>query len=164
MRGYLLDTNILAYWFNGRRPEHAKTVERLNLLDADTPLRISTVSLGEIEYGHRCVSGTDTVIQVAFKQFIWERFPDALDIRRTTSIYYGQIRAKLFSKFGPKKSKRPCQLIDPATATTLGIQENDLWIAAQAAEYNIVLVTHDRGMRRIQEVASDLLDFEDWAT
>jgi predicted nucleic acid-binding protein len=53
-------------------------------------------------------------------------------------------------------------LVDPLTAKCLGIQENDLWIAAQAYESNLVLVTHDK-MDRLREVASDLLAFEDWA-
>lgn len=87
-----------------------------------------------------------------------------LDIRKTTAIYYGQLRAKLFDKFAPKgkrKGLRPEQPVDPLTAAKVGIQENDLWIAAQAMEHNLVLATHDR-ITRIREVAPDLLEIEDW--
>ena len=118
-----------------------------------------------MEYGHRCVSDTDTAIQVAFKDFVGKRLPDVLHIQRSTSIPYGQIRATLFKKFAPKNRRnglRPCQLVDPVTATSLGIQENDLWIAAQAVEFNLVLVTHDRTIH-LKEVAADFLEFEDWA-
>jgi len=41
------------------------------------------------------------------------------------------------------------------SAEELGIQENDLWIAAQAIQYNLVLITEDH-MRRLQEVSTDL--------
>jgi tRNA(fMet)-specific endonuclease VapC len=156
---------MLAYCFDDKRPEHDKVVEHMCALDPSAPLRISAMSLGEIEYGHRCVSGADTDVQKAFKYFVNARFPGVLSIQRSTSTYYGQIRARLFKRFAPrngKKNLRPCQLVDPVTATVLGIQENDVWIAAQAIEFNLVLVTHDQ-MSRLREVASDLLVFEDWA-
>ena len=88
-----------------------------------------------------------------------------LRVDRNTSHYYGLLRASLFEKFAPKSDRnglRPCQLVDPVSATELGIQENDLWIAAQAIEFNLVLVTHDR-IHRLKEVAPDELEFEDWA-
>ena len=166
VQGYLLDTNILSYWFNEATSEHQNVVRHLAMLDANAPLRISAISLGEMEYGHRCESDTDTTIQTAFKDFVNKRLPDVLRIQRSTSLHYGQIRANLFEKYAPKskrKGLRPCQLVDPITATSLGIQENDLWIAAQAIEHNLVLVTHDR-TTHIKAVVANLLEFEDWAT
>jgi len=165
VHGYLLDTNMLDYWFDDKRPEHEHIIGHVNALDPNAPLRISAISLGEIEYGHRCVSDADTAVQVALKDFVGKRFPRVINIQQSTSTFYGQIRARLFKKFAPRNGKRnlrPCQLLDPVTATALGIQENDLWIAAQAIEFNLVLVTHDR-MNRLREVASDILVFEDWA-
>ncbi|MCX7427575.1 MAG: PIN domain-containing protein [Planctomycetia bacterium] len=165
MQGYLLDTNMLAYWFDEERREHEKVVDRIDALGPSAPLGISAISLGETEYGHRCVSDADTAVQFAFRRFVNARVPRVLTIQRSTSTYYGQIRARLFNKFAPRNGKkrlRPCQLVDPLTAKCLGIQENDLWIAAQAYESNLVLVTHDK-MDRLREVTSDLLAFEDWA-
>jgi tRNA(fMet)-specific endonuclease VapC len=164
VRGYLLDTNILDFWHDPHSPQHDAVIRRLDSLDPATPLRISAVAWGEIEYGHRCVSPSDTAIQVGFRRFLDTRLPRALEIRKTTAMYYGQLRAQLFDKFAPKgkkKGRRPEQLVDPLTAAELGIQENDLWIAAQAMEHNLVLVTHDR-IARIREVVVDLLDIEDW--
>ena len=169
MRGYLLDTNILDYWFNARRPQHDKVVDCIDRLPAGTPLRISVVTLGEVEYGHRAVSPHDTPIQVRFRRFLAEQFPIALEIRKTTTLYYGAWRARLFAEFAPREKRtrttRPEQLVDPATSRELGIQENDLWIAAQAMEHNLVLVTHD-SMERLRHVMDDALrvDFEDWAS
>lgn len=165
MRGYLLDTNIIAYWFRRGTPENHNVVTHIGGLDAGTPLRVSAVTLGEIEYGHCVVSTPGTAEQIQFNRFVQTQLPDVVDVRRTTRIYYGQIRARLFEKYSPqqgRKALRPEQLVDPVTAKTLGVQENDIWIAAQAAEYNLVLVTHDR-MARLRVVASDILNIEDWA-
>jgi len=165
VRGFLLDTNILRYWFDEATSEHRGVVRHLKTLDPDAPLRISAISWGEIEYGHRCVSDTDTEVQSEWKDFVKKRLPNVLPVGKGTSHYYGQLRAKLFEKYAPKNKRnglRPCQLIDPVTALSLGIQENDLWIAAQAIEFNLVLVTHDQ-MNRLKEAATGLLEFEDWA-
>lgn len=165
MRGYLLDTNIIDYWFRRGTPENHNVETHIGGLDAGTPLRVSAVTLGEIEYGHRVVSTSDTAKQGQFNQFVQTQLPNVLDVRRTTRIYYGQIRARLFERYAPRRGRkalRPEQLVDPVTAKTLGVQENDIWIAAQAREYNLVLVTHDT-MTHVREAVSDILAIEDWA-
>jgi tRNA(fMet)-specific endonuclease VapC len=88
-----------------------------------------------------------------------------LNITKATRIYYGSLRARIFEKYAPNERRcrglRPEQLIDLVTSRELGIQENDLWIAAQALEYNLVLVTNDK-MDRIRDVCEDL-QVENWA-
>lgn len=42
------------------------------------------------------------------------------------------------------------------TGKALGLDENDVWIAAHAKERDLVLVTADGRMRRIQEADSDV--------
>ena len=70
----------------------------------------------------------------------------------------------MFEKYAPnvkhRGGLRPKQLVDPMTSRELGIQENDLWIAAQALEYNLVLVTNNK-MDRIRDVCEDL-QVENW--
>ena len=78
---------------------------------------------------------------------------------------YGELRAKLFEKFAPKNNKkglRPEQLVDPITSLVLGIQENDLWITAQAMARNLILVTNDK-LSRIKEVTGSDLRIKNWA-
>jgi tRNA(fMet)-specific endonuclease VapC len=167
LRGYLLDTCVVTFWHNPNLPENASIVSQIHSLDPGTPLRISAITWGEIEYGHRCVSRTESSVQAQFKAFLRRNLPRVLDVRQTTALYYAEVRAALFGKFAParrKKSLRPEQLVDPLSSAELGIQENDLWIAAQAMEHNLVLVTHEK-MARIKDVAKDLsnlVDFEDW--
>ena len=62
-----------------------------------------------------------------------------------------------------EEAKRPEQCFDPITAMELGIEENDLWIAAQACEHKLVLHTND-GIARIRDIAIDLLTVENWTT
>jgi predicted nucleic acid-binding protein len=85
-----------------------------------------------------------------------------LPIDEYVSDVYGELRASLFEKYIQKgKNKRPEQLIDPVTATEIGIDENDLWIVAQAITYNLTLVTNDK-MRRIFSVTPKELKHEIW--
>lgn len=168
MKGYLLDTNIVSYWFDGRKPEHEVVTRRISALLDQAPLCVSAITLGEIEYGHRLETpDADTGFQVRFNHLIAERLPMVLDVRSSTKLSYGLIRARLFRKFAPKTRRRrdrwPEELIDPTTAKTLGIQENDLWLAAQAIEHRLVFVTHDKKLRRITQVSDDRLSIEDWA-
>jgi len=87
-----------------------------------------------------------------------------LDITKATRISYGVLKASENEKYAPNANRRsglrPEQLIDPVTSQELSIQENDLWMAAQALEYNLVFVTNDK-MERIREVCADL-QIENW--
>jgi predicted nucleic acid-binding protein len=81
-----------------------------------------------------------------------------LTIDKWTSENYAQIRALLFDKYGTRtkrqtiRQKRPEALVDGTTSRELGIQENDLWIAAIAVRYNCFFVTTDVRMRRIMDI------------
>ena len=154
MQGYLLDTNIISYWFDDSRPQHGRVVKRIADLPPETPLRISAVTLGEIEYGRSTTGAEDRDARAEVAALMEHQLPAVIDIRRSTAVYYGPLRARLFNKFAPKalrKARWPEQCIDPATSLELGVQENDLWIAAQAIEHNLTLVTHDK-MSRLREV------------
>jgi tRNA(fMet)-specific endonuclease VapC len=134
-------------------------------IPTDTPIAISVITIGEIEYGHKVVSPSGlTQIQSDFITFVLRNFPLVIPITEMTTPYYGSIRARLFERFGPKKKRkglRPEQLLDPVTSRVLGIQENDIWIAAQALERNLVLVTND-SMQRVKDGVSEL-QIENWS-
>lgn len=169
MKGYLLDTNTICDWLDETKPRHTAVSKKADqAAQSQAIMMTSSIVLGEIEYGIAATgemtkqSLIDLKAQVA-RQFATNRL--LLNVSRTTGPIYGDIRAKLFEKFAPKKrrkkSQRPEELVDPITAKELGIQENDLWIAAQAIERNLILVTND-AMRRIREVVPELR-IEDWA-
>jgi tRNA(fMet)-specific endonuclease VapC len=87
--------------------------------------------------------------------------PFILDIDKHTIGPYSDLRAELFKKFSPRDRrgrltvKWPEDLIERTSAKELGVQENDIWIAAQAIQYNLILVTDDH-MLRLAEVSHKL--------
>ena len=105
MHGYLLDTNIVAYWFDERRSKHQRVVQRIQELPDATPLMISAITLGEIEYGLQ-VARIDTFKQEAFRAFMSTNLPMVLDITKATRIYYGSLRASVFEKYTPNERRR----------------------------------------------------------
>jgi predicted nucleic acid-binding protein len=167
MQGYLLDTNIIRSWFDaGQGAKHEAVCRRIEGLPAEAPLRTSAIVVGEIEYGYRCAPEHKRAALEKLDQLIRRGLPMIVEVTRATAETYGDLRARLFEKFAPKTARRglrPEQLSDPLTALALGIQENDLWIAAQAIERHFILVTNDQ-MRRIREIAPEPeLAVEDWA-
>lgn len=159
--GYLLDTNHVRYWYD----KHPRVVGHLSKLDPETPLRVSVITLGEMEYGHKVASPSGaTVIQSEFKQFVATALPIVIPVSTSTTPHYGEIRARLFEKFAPRKKRsglRPEQLVNPTTGLLLGIQENDIWLSAQAWERNLVLVTND-SLSHIAQVVPEI-KLENWA-
>jgi predicted nucleic acid-binding protein len=162
VNGYLFDTNHVKYRFD----KNPNLFNRLREIPPDAPIVISAITLGEIEYGHKVAAPSGpTQIQRDFIAFVQKNFPLSIPITEMTTSSYGMIRARLFERFAPKKRKRkglrPEELLDPVTSRVLGIQENDLWIAAQALERNLVLVTND-SIVRVKEVVPEL-QVENWS-
>lgn len=177
MRTFLLDTNIWEYWFNkeGHPEKHANIecrVSKLVNLEKNTEefawrLGISFITFGEIDYGYNAMTKKERSREREFREFISSKEPWIPPIDKHTAKTYGELRARLFEKYAPKDKKRkglrPEQLIDPVTSLELGIQENDLWITAQAVTFNLTLVTNDKKMGRIHEVADGELHVDNWA-
>ncbi|WP_017306078.1 type II toxin-antitoxin system VapC family toxin [Spirulina subsalsa] len=77
-------------------------------------------------------------------------------VDKQTAKIYGQIKANLIKKFGPKqKTKRQTTKINK-----LGFDENDLWITAITIRNQLTLVTADSDFSRIKTI----IDFslENW--
>ena len=171
MRDFLIDTNIWEYWFNERRePQHSHVLARVSELKkrSDFRLHISSVTWGEIAYGYKARKEKERSLEAPFRQLIHEIAPKEYCIDRSVVGDYGRIRARLFEKCGSegkKKGLRPEQLIDPVTSLQLRIQENDLWIVAQAVTKDLTLVTNDRqSLQPLLEVLGGELHVENWAT
>jgi predicted nucleic acid-binding protein len=173
VRGYLLDTQTVWNWFDagsGRYPTVKAAADRRA---AEAPLYVSAVTLGEIEYGHAQHPPGAGPNRAEFVTFVHEKFqlPQILAVSKHSTEPYGRIRACLVAKFPPvrgwsqNKKKRAEQMYDPVAARELGIDENDLWLTAQAVERNLILVTSDK-MRKIREAVAEVAPnfaVEDWA-
>jgi len=75
---------------------------------------------------------------------------------------YAELRARLFRTHSPKDAKGRLtakgvpDLWERTSDKLLGIQENDLWIAGQAMERNLMLLTTDRMTHIMQAAGPDL--------
>ena len=166
MRDYLLDTQTICYWYDTMCPQHQMVVanieslrNQVESLEHKPRLLISVITLGEIEFGHRVNEPPNPGVQAEYLKFISEQLPVRLEVTEDATAVFGEIRKRLFDKYAPgekrKPKMRPEQLIEPITSKELGIQENDLWLCAQAVAHGMVLVTND-AMRRIREVSQDM--------
>ena len=176
MRAFLLDTNIWEYWYNqkGHPKESANIQKRIEkLINREQNVEqfvwqpaISPISWGEIDYGYDVNPKKEQSREVEYRKFISGISPWLVPVNRHTAKTYGKLRSRLFEKYAPndkkRKGLRPEQIIDPVSSLELGIQENDLWITAQAITFNLTLVTNDKKMGRIHEVAGDELHIENW--
>lgn len=169
MPGYLLDTQTIRYWCDGQSGRFPAVEAEAAKRSADSPLYVSAVTLGEIEYGHAANPEGAGEKRTEFLSFLRQSLPQVLEISRHTAEPYGTIRALLVEKFPPSggwgRKKRIEQAYDPVAARELGIDENDLWIVAQAVERNLVLVTSDK-MDRIRRSVNEIypeFQFEDWS-
>lgn len=159
MDGYLFDTNAVSILWNARHPEH-NTVKTFFESVSGSPVWLSTIVLAEIEYGLKVTPKIDAESQNQVRNEM-SKFPLILDIDKHTIGPYSDLRAELFKNYSPRNRrgrltvKWPEDLVERTSAKELGIQENDIWIAAQSIQYNLILVTEDH-MSRLVEVSNSL--------
>jgi predicted nucleic acid-binding protein len=166
---YLLDTNTIRYWFDGDAGKFPAVQANADARAADSRLYVSVITLGEIAYGHAFNPSGAGPMRDEYVVFVQRQLPQILEVSRHTVEAYGLIRAKLAEKFPPHggwtKKRRLEQLYDHVSGRELGIDENDLWIVAQAVDRNLVLVTSDK-MKRIRDAVCELYPgfrLEDWS-
>lgn len=155
---YLADTNFASCLFVTSRQEHPKAKAFSQRVSAaGGRIYLSRISIGEVEFGLALKPSLDLIIKQQMEGGI--KTYQVKEIGKHTTPTYGQIRAALYHKKCPKDPRgrikthlRPeyFTALSP-TAYELGIQENDLWMAAIAVRHNMGLITDDR-MRQLKEV------------
>ena len=166
MRDFLLDTQTVRYWYDSDCLQNQAVMANIESLRRQTEsweykprLLVSVITLGEIEFGHRVNPLPNPDVQAEYLKFVGEQLPVRLEVIEDVTALFGELRRRLFDKYAPgamrKPKMRPEQLVDPITSKELGIQENDLWLCAQAVTHDMVLVTND-AMHRIREVSQGM--------
>jgi tRNA(fMet)-specific endonuclease VapC len=175
VRDFLLDTQTVCYWYDTTCSQHQAVVanvaslrKQVETLEHKPRLLVSVITLAEIEYGHRVNPSPDPNVHAEYLRFIDEELPDRWEVYLDVVTAYSELRSRLFNAYAPggkrKPKMRPEQLVNPITSKELGIQENDLWLCAQAVAHRMVLVTND-AMRPIREVSQSMqppLLIQDW--
>ena len=145
----MLDTNIWSYWY---REESYILGHIRKLINANHFLSMSCISLGEFSYGW--------YLDSSFNRENFEKFLKTIsfkvysDFDGNTTEIYGQLRSLLTKKYDPKSKNRKWidVLEDPTTSKKLRIQENDLFLTAQAITYGMTLITADKKMKSIFDI------------
>lgn len=162
MDGYLIDTTILSICLDPTHPHHADKGGSLDALPADSPRFVSAVALAELDYGVRLAQmlgkGKLPDLEAMFAQ---AKSYAVLDITHHTASAYAELKANLAHKYLAKTLRRDRpkyieEWVDKATGLKLGIDENDLWMCAQAKERELVFLTADGRMQRIPDADSSV--------
>lgn len=149
---YLLDTNHCSGILGGDQGVEAK-------LSADDDLELSICVALKGELVFMAQNSEHKNENMAAIKALCSRFT-VYDIDEEISEIYGEVKASLVAKFGPRdKSKRRKFKMHKE----LGISDNDLWIASVAIKNNLVLLTNDeKDFSRITAVSK--LRKENWLT
>lgn len=144
---HLLDTNVISILFDARRPNHAAVRAALDVLSPGDPQYVSVVVMAELRYGMEAAALTGQEV-THIRQTLVEadRYPLA-EINRHTAEAYGDVKARLADRWVDLATRLPRWVEDwkeRASTRTLQVDENDLWLVAQAVERNYRLVTSDR--------------------
>jgi tRNA(fMet)-specific endonuclease VapC len=125
---YLLDTNIIIDLFRG----DSKAIARVNQIEV---IYVPVIVIGELYFGanrsNQLQKRTSEIEQL-------EKMVTILEISRTTAQIYGRIKEQLLEKGKP-------------------IPENDIWIAAIAAENEMVLITRDGHFEQVDGIMTEKL-------
>ena len=120
---YLLDTNIIIALF----ADEATVKNRLTQADE---VFIPSIAVGELCYGAR-KSGRSKENLERIDEFVANS--TILECDAKTAHYYGEVKHKLRLKGRP-------------------LPENDIWIAAVALQYTLILVTRDAHFQEIENL------------
>jgi predicted nucleic acid-binding protein len=156
MAGYLFDTNIWSYAFK-RATFVTDKIQKLE----NSQIYLSAVVWGEVIFGAKA---NPKFPFDEYREFIHKDKPLILLIDEHVAEMFGALKTEIFEKKSDKvfrtNSGRKNLLKNPMPAKDMGVDENDLWLAAQALVYNLVLITNDR-MHTILELAKEL-KYELW--
>ena len=137
---YLLDTNHCSFLIEGL----PSVVNHLRSL-GQVQLATSVIVTGELRFmAHNSQQKAANLIKTnAFLRRI-----NLYGIDQETAEIYGDFKSEIIQQFGPKeKSKRRTTKLN-----TIGINENDLWIAATALRYSLIVVSCDSDFARMQQI------------
>lgn len=152
MDTYLLDTNLVSVLYDARRPNHIAVRQAIAALPAQAAQLVSVVTVGELRFGLAlaCAAGQPlTHIEACLAST--EEHPLA-EITRHTADAFATVKSSVALSRIDIMRRLPRWVeawTDRVSGQLLQIDENDLWIAAQALERNYVVVTSDRDFTQV---------------
>jgi predicted nucleic acid-binding protein len=165
VEGYLLDTCAVSAFMDTGHPCHVSVRAEIDAIEIGAPRYISRVTLAEIEFGillDEAVTGIQNPRATAILAEA-QKYP-IREITKHTAHEYAELRKNIATSHLSTfiRSNRPRwidQWVDRVTQERLQIDENDLWICAQARETNLIIVTTDKKMVTRISTADPLVRF-----
>ena len=152
MDGYLLDTCAISALLDAQHPDHAVMRAAVEAIEEGAPRYVSCITLAEIRFGALLDEAATGKTSPRTTQILKElRSCPVLEVTQHTADEYGVLRTNIALTYLKKfvRANRPRWIEnwkDRATGERLQVDENDLWICAQARERNLVLITTDGRM------------------
>lgn len=162
MDGYILDTTVLSAHLDSEHPRHVHIRQRVRQLENDATLFLSAVSLAELRYGVKLAETFGHArLPTLQRTLVDARSYPLLDVTRHTAAAYADVKAILVRTYLPNAAAKGRlrwieDWVDKNTGKNLQLDENDLWMCAQAKERDFLVCTADRRMRRICDADPDV--------
>lgn len=147
MEQILLDTNFISVLFDPRRPNYAAVQARARAFSQTDLVYLSAVVLAELRYGMEAAQRAGQDVSHIRQTLTQAATYPLAEIGRHTAEAYGDVKARLADYYLDMSRRAPRWLEnwqDRASAQILQVDENDLWIVAQAVERDYLLVTSDQ--------------------
>jgi len=126
--------------------------EKLNSLD-ESFISTSVISSGELMFGAYKSEQVNDNLKEVF-DFLMDII--VYEVDNETAIIYGKLKNEIIERFGPKDKRKRREF----RIESLGIKDNDLWISAVAIQHNLILVSGDSDIMRLNGIEG--LKVENW--
>ena len=154
MDGYLLDTCAISALLAEKHKNHQAVKQVIDGIEPGASRFVSSIAIAEMIFG----ALTDEASTGQRRPKIWEVLDKAQrcpirEVTNNTRHEYANLRKNLAIAHLPNilrsdRSRWIENWMSKITGEKLQIEENDLWICAQAKEYNLRLITTDAKMVR----------------
>lgn len=147
MEQILLDTNFVSVLFDSRRPNFDAVKARARAFTENDFIYLSAIVLAELSYGMEAAQRAGQNISHIRQTLVKAATYSLAEVGRHTAEAYGDVKARLADHY-LDLARRPPRWIenwqDRASGQMLQVDENDLWIVAQAVERDYLLLTSDQ--------------------
>lgn len=152
MDAYLLDTNIVSVLYDAVRPNHQSVRQAISSFDPQAPQLVSAVTIAELRFGLALSQAAGRSLPHIEQCITRAEEHPLVEIGRYTAEAFAHVKSSIAMHRIDIHRRTPRWVegwTDRVTGLLLQVDENDLWIAAQAIERNLVVVTADPDFTRV---------------
>lgn len=146
---YLLDTNVCIRLMSG----NPDIQQRVTMIKGNT-INISVIVAGELLYGAYKSSRVTENLNTIYTLF--DAVSEIHIVDTETMNIYGMLKAELVERFGPTDKTK----LRNFRIESIGFMDNDLWIASVAIQHDLILVSADTDIMRLNGIEG--LKIENW--